>query len=70
MMNNYILCYRSEQGNRPCKNPRGEYIIGIDKQDVDINSTEYWEYYKNNYGENNLVICKVKNLDSILESKK
>ncbi|WP_338966180.1 MULTISPECIES: hypothetical protein [unclassified Spiroplasma] len=35
-MNKYILCYRSEQGNRHCKNPRGEYIIGIDKQDVDI----------------------------------
>ncbi|WP_425380040.1 hypothetical protein [Spiroplasma endosymbiont of Stenodema calcarata] len=59
-MNNYILCYRSEQGNRPCKNPRGEYITGIDKEDVDINSLEYWEYYKSIYGEENLIILENK----------
>ncbi|WP_425380118.1 hypothetical protein [Spiroplasma endosymbiont of Stenodema calcarata] len=59
-MNNYILCYRSEQGKRPCKNPRGEYITGIDKEDVDIKSTEYWEYYKSTYGEENLIILENK----------
>ncbi|MFX4057692.1 MAG: hypothetical protein EHV01_005190 [Spiroplasma sp. hy2] len=58
IINNYILCYRTEKGNRPCKNPRGEYIIGIDVEDVDIKSTEYWEYYKSTYGENNLTILK------------
>ncbi len=29
-MNNYILCYRFEKGNRPCKTPLGEYITGTD----------------------------------------
>ncbi|AXF96447.1 hypothetical protein [Spiroplasma phoeniceum] len=57
-MNNYILCYRSEKGNRPCKNPLGEYITGIDVEDINIKSTEYWEYYKSTYGEKNLIILK------------
>ncbi|WFG96132.1 hypothetical protein M0C40_08590 [Spiroplasma citri] len=68
--NKYILCYRSEKGNRPCKTYFGEYITGIDVEDVNINSTWEWEYFKKNYGENNLVICKDDKLDLILERKK
>ncbi|WP_255401097.1 hypothetical protein [Spiroplasma sp. ChiS] len=37
--NKYILCYRSEKGKRPCKTPLGEYITGIDVEDVNIKST-------------------------------
>ncbi len=70
-MNNYILCYRSEKGNRPCKTLLGEYITGTDVEDININSTGYWKYYKSTYGgEDNIVICKNKNLELILESKK
>lgn len=55
-MNNYILCYKTPQGNRPCKTPLGNYIIGSNIEDINIKSTEYWEYYKMIYGENNLII--------------
>ncbi|WP_253301285.1 hypothetical protein [Spiroplasma endosymbiont of Phyllotreta cruciferae] len=41
-MNNYILCYRSEKGNQPCKTLLSEYITGTDVEDININSTEYW----------------------------
>ncbi|WP_155522123.1 hypothetical protein [Spiroplasma citri] len=44
--NKYILCYRSEKGKRPCKTYFGEYITGIDVEDVNINSTWEWEYFK------------------------
>ncbi len=57
-MNNYILCYRFEKGNRPCKTPLGDYINGIDVEDVNINSTWDWEYLINKYGKKNLVILK------------
>ncbi|WP_424525667.1 hypothetical protein [Spiroplasma endosymbiont of Glossina fuscipes fuscipes] len=59
-MNNYILCYKTLQGNRPCKTPLGNYITGSDIEDININSTEYWEYYKKTYGEKNLVILENK----------
>ncbi|WP_342255628.1 hypothetical protein [Spiroplasma endosymbiont of Poecilobothrus nobilitatus] len=58
MSNNYILCYRSEQGNRPCKTPLDEYITGIDPKDVDLNSLWNWEYLIKTYGEKNLIILK------------
>ncbi|PQP78701.1 hypothetical protein C6B38_04440 [Spiroplasma sp. ChiS] len=61
-MNKYILCYRSEKGNRPCKNPLGEYITGTDIEDVNINSTWDWEYLINKYGEKNLIILKMYNV--------
>ncbi|RUO85838.1 hypothetical protein D9R21_06495 [Spiroplasma endosymbiont of Megaselia nigra] len=57
-MNNYILCYRSSRGNRPCKTPLGKYIIGSDIEDVNINSTEYWNYLLDTYGKENLIILK------------
>lgn len=57
-MNKYILCYRSEQGNRPYKTLLGEYITGTDIEDVNINSTWDWEYLINKYGEKNLIILK------------
>ncbi len=57
-MNKYILYYSSEQGNRPCKTPLGEYITGTDIEDVNINSTRDWEYLINKYGEKNLIILK------------
>ncbi|GAA6238544.1 MAG: hypothetical protein SPLM_06610 [Spiroplasma phoeniceum] len=57
-MHKYILCYRLEQGNRPCKTLLGEYIIGNDVEDVNINSTWDWEYLIKTYGEKNLIILK------------
>lgn len=60
MSNNYILCYRSEKGNRPCKTPLGEYITGIDPKDVDLNSLWNWKYLIKKYGENNLIILENK----------
>ncbi len=59
-MNNYILCYSSEKGNRPCKTLLGEYITGTDVEDININSTEYWEYLLLTYGKENLIILKKK----------
>ncbi|WP_162475950.1 hypothetical protein [Spiroplasma sp. ChiS] len=44
--NKYILCYRSEKGKQPCKTYFGEYITGIDVEDVNINSTWEWKYFK------------------------
>ncbi len=57
-MNKYILCYSSEQSNRPCKTPLGEYITDNDIEDVNINSTWDLEYLINKYGEKNLIILK------------
>ncbi|WP_338954944.1 hypothetical protein [Spiroplasma endosymbiont of Polydrusus cervinus] len=57
-MNKYILCYRTEGGNVPCKNLLGEYITGSDIEGVNINSTWNWEYLIKAYGEENLVILK------------
>lgn len=57
-MNNYILCYKTPQGNHPCKTPLGDYITGTDIEDVNINSTWDWKYLINKYGEKNLIILK------------
>lgn len=57
-MNKYILCYRTEKGNIPCKTSLGDYIIGTDIEDVNINSTWDWEYLIKTYGEKNLIILK------------
>jgi len=57
-MNKYILCYRSEKGNIPCRNSDGDYITGDNPKDVDLNSLWYWEYLIKTYGEKNLIILK------------
>ncbi|GAA6238857.1 MAG: hypothetical protein SPLM_09730 [Spiroplasma phoeniceum] len=43
-MNKYILCYKTDKGNIPCKIPFGDYITRTDLKYTEINLLWDWEY--------------------------